>query len=52
MEFVKTDDGKRGSVQAMDGTTEAGAMNLLGQLLSIIRMLMKLMVDKKLESKF
>lgn len=27
MEFVKTDDGKRGSVQLIDGTTEAGAMN-------------------------
>jgi len=26
MEFIKTDDGKRGSVQLMDGTTEAGAM--------------------------
>lgn len=26
MEFVKTDDGKRGMVQAMDGSTEAGAM--------------------------
>ena len=26
MKFVKTDDGKRGMVQAMDGLTEAGAM--------------------------
>ena len=26
MEFVKTDDKKRGMVQAMDGATEAGAM--------------------------
>ncbi len=26
MEFVKTDDGKKGTVQAMDGSKEAGAM--------------------------
>lgn len=27
MEYIKTDDGKRGSVQLMDNNKEAGAMN-------------------------